>query len=264
MFPQANVFRIGGWVYVTLTIIFPIVGFMALSATKVAIERRKAAVEAELQKQDDQRQPWEAPVSPGPPHRPQMRPHRRSGARPERPGGRRSGAERPDGSGGRESSRPHSRRPDTFRDHAFPRSAPGGRPSGAPPRDAMAGRGFNPPTPGTGRPGRIGGGGPDAGGGFESRRRQLEQQLGADKVVTVVVHNVPPGKFKQLTETIRGAVKPKPAGHSASLSGGKMRIVLGPVPDPAAFADQLTFGKVTNVDTELRMIVIEMEQPKLD
>jgi hypothetical protein len=87
--------------------------------------------------------------------------------------------------------------------------------------------------------------------------------LGAENVVTVVVHNVPPGEFSSLQSQIREAVEGQVSGHAATVTGGTMRMALGPVGDAAALARRLPFGKVTNVNLEVRMIVVELPPPTM-
>ncbi|MFC1596641.1 hypothetical protein ACFL5Q_01660 [Planctomycetota bacterium] len=220
LFPKADVFRIAGWGYVVLAVMYLLVGVMASGADRMLTAAREREAEREAEHEREEFEEWaQQAAEEGPPAMP-------------------PGATPPFDAGGRSDSRPEGTS-DTTTD----RPQGSGRPAGFP------GPRFRGPT--GPRHGPIGGS------GFDARLQQFIDRFGADKVVTVKVQNVSSAGFSQATQGVLTAAGVQ--SHSASHTGSQATIVVAPVDDVEALAAKLDIGKVTNVDAAKRTITVDAE-----
>ena len=257
LFPNAPVLRAVAWGYVGLTVLLP-TAFMAVAivgtVTRGAVDR--------IAKRPDESQaaaPEETPFFSPPvitPKAPLVIPRADRSPGPSRnnaaPGEHDEEPERrdsflPPDSLGSPSARPFGQRgiPGLPR---RPPNLPGpgfrGPPTG--PTGSSFSRGFSPPTP------------PD----FESLRRKIVAELGETAVVTIVVNNVPSDKFSEITQSIQIAANAERKHHAAVMTGGVLRVVIGPVGDIEMLAAKLSVGAVTEVDAARRTITIDADTSK--
>jgi hypothetical protein len=218
LFPKANVFRIAGWGYVVLTIAFPILALVAGSVSAVHTAAREREAEREM---EEFRERAEQLAEQGPPAMP-------------------PGATSPFDPGGRSGSRPEETS-DTATDTTIDRPQSSGRPPGFPDHR------FRGPT----GP-RFG---PLGAAGFDARLKQLVDQFGADKVVTVKVHNVSSRDFAGIVQTLR--IAGGATSHSSSHSGSEGTLIAAPVGNVTSLAAKIDTGKVTNIDVAKRTITVE-------
>ncbi len=250
LFPKVNVFRIAGWGYVMLTVVLPLVMFAA--GLLVAID--EAAKQRAVEEEAEEFQEWGSqPLAQGPlglpPGTPAAPPSSASGERSSRPPQQGSGsASAPPGQSSGRPGRPGDAR-DRF---GRPRGIPG--PGFGPPmRPSADPSSAGAPPSGARGPGFLGSGPPD----LDAQRRKLIDRYGADKVVTITVHNVPADGLREVSDKVRAAADAE--GQIARSSGSLTTITVAPVDDVEALAAKLDVGKVTEVDPERRTITVDAQ-----
>ena len=260
LFPKANIFRIAGIGYVTLTFVIPPLMILIL----IGLMRGKAGVEGPDDRNvavgDEPRTPVFEPPRLVPPGRPSIPPafapptnSPHTSPRDSVPQSQRS----VDASGNATSP-------------SFGRfgPSPGLRPMESPldaargpgrsgPNSALRGPGFRGP------PIRAPGAGPGSRQppSFESGVARLASRFGKERIITVLVDPVDQDDYKRLTDAIQSAAGSDGSGYAASLRGGLLQVAVGPVSDIHAYAARLDIGEVVNVDVHGRTITVEPKAP---
>ena len=97
-------------------------------------------------------------------------------------------------------------------------------------------------------------------GSASENRRQVEQQFGPGRTLSVTVRNLPvgdPPPMQTISRQLMPFTKP-PATLKSKGSGSDLEIVFGPVDRPVQeVADAIAFGRVTQVDPVARSIAVE-------